>query len=188
MDTFEEATLFALQAHQGMIRKRAGIPYILHPCEVATIVSTMTTDREVLAAAVLHDVVEDTPVSLEQIEERFGARVAKLVACESENKHPEMPKDQSWRLRKEESLADLAAGGRDEHMIWLGDKLSNMRSFYQMLREEGNGFWQHFNQRDSAQQAWYYDTVAQMTSDLSEELAWQEYRRLVDVVFEEELS
>ena len=86
MTLFEEAVMFAVQAHSGMRRKKEEIPYILHPLEVATITSSMTTDERVLAAAVLHDTVEDTPVTIEEITEKFGKRVAELVSSETENK------------------------------------------------------------------------------------------------------
>ncbi len=187
-DIFEDALRFAIDAHAGMVRKSAQSPYILHPLEVATIVGTMSADKELLAAAVLHDVVEDTPCTLADIEERFGQRVAALVAAETEDKRPELPASETWRLRKEESLAVLARSSREVKIIWLGDKLSNMRSFLRSYRERGAALWEHFNQKDPAQQAWYYSSIAEHTSELSDELAWQEYDRLVRIVFEEELA
>ncbi len=88
MDTiFEKAVLFALKAHEGQKRKDGGV-YILHPLETAVIVGTMTNDLEVLAAAVLHDTVEDTPVTMDDIVNNFGKRVAGLVAHETEDKRP----------------------------------------------------------------------------------------------------
>lgn len=81
-----EAIIFAANAHEGQFRKGTQIPYILHPMETAAIVGTMTTDDETLAGAVLHDVVEDTDATADEIEELFGRHVAALVASESENK------------------------------------------------------------------------------------------------------
>ena len=73
-----KAIAFATKAHGGQRRKGTDIPFILHPMEVGMIVSRMTDDAEVIAAAVLHDVVEDCQsVSVEQIAEEFGERVAK---------------------------------------------------------------------------------------------------------------
>ena len=88
MSLFDDAARFAVEAHADMTRKGGGLPYILHPFEVATIAASMTSDEEVLAAALLHDVVEDAGVDFNELRERFGNRVADLVASETENKYP----------------------------------------------------------------------------------------------------
>lgn len=182
MTVFEEAIIFAVRAHQGMIRKNES-PYIAHPLEVAAICATLTTDPEVLAAAVLHDTVEDTDVTPEEIRAKFGDRVADLVASETENKHPEMPREASWRLRKEESLRMLEqATDPGVRILWMGDKLSNIRSFYRRhLR--GIPIWDGFNQKDPAQQAWYYRTIVSLLSDLKDSEAWQELNYCIEAIF-----
>ena len=76
MSLFDDAARFAVDAHAGMLRKGDAIPYVLHPFEVASIAATITTDEEVLAAALLHDTVEDADASLDRIRELFGDRVA----------------------------------------------------------------------------------------------------------------
>ena len=185
MTVFDEAIRFAVEAHGGMTRRRTSAPYILHPLEAAVIAGTMTTDEEVLAAAVLHDTVEDTAVTIEEIRERFGDRVAELVLSETENKYPEIPKLESWRRRKEESLEKLhQAEDPGVKLLWLGDKLSNMRSFFRAWRISGNTIWESFNQKDPAQQAWYYRTIVELLSDLKGYEAWQEFKYMVDAVFE----
>lgn len=82
----DKAIVFAINAHKGQFRKGTDIPYILHPLEAATIVGTMTTDDEIIVGAVLHDVVEDTNTTIEEIRKLFGERVAEFVASESEDK------------------------------------------------------------------------------------------------------
>lgn len=185
---FEDAMRFALEAHAGMVRKAAGTPYILHPMEVASIAATMTADIEVLSAAVLHDVVEDTPYTLADIEDRFGPRVAELVAAETENKREGLPPEQTWRIRKEESLVDLERSDRDAKILWVSDKLSNMRSFYRLFKEKGSALWDAFNQSDPAQQAWYYTNIVELCCELSDQAAWKELDQLVRFVFAEELQ
>ena len=180
---FDRALHFAIDAHAGMARRSAGQPYILHPLEVAAIVSTMSTDEELLAAAVLHDTVEDTPTTIEDIEERFGARVAAFVSVDTEDKREDLPASETWRIRKEESLEVLASASRDEKILWLSDKLSNMRSFLCLHRAQGHAFWNGFNQKDPYQQAWYYRTIRDLLSELRGEAAWQEYAWLVEQVF-----
>ncbi len=185
MTEFEEAICFAVEAHSGVTRKRESTPYILHPMEAAVIVGTLTSDSEVLAAAVLHDTVEDTGVSIEELEVRFGPRVAALVASETENKYPGQPKSETWRTRKEESLAELAAAeDPGVKLLWLGDKLSNIRSLYRSWKISGDAIWKTFNQRDPTQQAWYYRSVTAALIELKGYEAWQELNELVETVFE----
>lgn len=184
MSLLDDAIVFAVGAHSGMRRKIGLKPYILHPMEVAAIVGTMTGDEEVLAAALLHDVAEDTEYTLADIEARFGSRVAHLVAGDTENKRPQIPPEQSWRIRKEETLQRLAeAKDIAVKMLWLGDKLSNMRSFYSQYLIDGDKLWKHFNQTDPAEQAWYYRSVAENTKELSGYPAWCEYNELTEKVF-----
>ena len=84
MTLVTQAVIFAAQAHDGAARKGSEIPYIVHPMEVVAIASTMTDDPQVLAAAALHDVMEDCGVTFETLSERFGVRVARLVCEESQ--------------------------------------------------------------------------------------------------------
>ena len=184
MDKVTKAIEFAARAHDGMIRKKDKTPYILHPLEAAVIVGSMTEDRDVISAAVLHDVVEDTNIPIEVIEEHFGPRVRYLVESETEDKRADLPPEDTWRIRKEESLIELEkCGDTDVLMLWLGDKLSNMRSFYRIWKTEGDSMWQSFNQNDPDQQKWYYSRIAELTSCLKECSAWLEYNELVKLVF-----
>ncbi len=184
MRLFDEAIVLAVRAHSGQHRKGTGLPYIIHPLEAAAIAATLTEDEEILAAAVLHDTVEDTDTTIEEIEARFGLRVAALVASETENKYPGRPKSETWRLRKEESLAALAkATDPGVKLLWLGDKLSNMRSLYRGWEISGDAIWRNFNQKDPAQQAWYYRALTAALSELKGYEAWQELNELVETVF-----
>lgn len=188
MDLLDEAIRFATAAHSGMYRKKSKIPYILHPMETAAIAGTMTDDKEVLAAAMLHDTVEDAGVLPEEIREKFGERVAFLVSCETENKREGVPRSESWLVRKEETMATLKnTDDRGVRILVLSDKLSNMRSFCRRYEKYGDALWQEFNQKDKSKQRWYYETIADLLSgDLRDTEAWKEYRRLIDRVFGKE--
>jgi myo-inositol-1(or 4)-monophosphatase len=184
MELVSEAITFAVKAHDGMRRKKSSVPYILHPMEAAVIVSTMTDDPHLIAAAVLHDVVEDAGIPIEEIETKFGTRVRELVQSETENKRDHLPPAETWRIRKEESLAVLKnAENTDVLMVWLGDKLANMRSLYRDWKVEGDAMWHKFNQKDAREQAWYYHTIAALTQRLSHTSAWLEYKTLTEIVF-----
>ena len=184
MELVSEAIAFAVKVHDGMRRKKSELPYILHPMEAAVIVGTMTDDQNLIAAAVLHDVVEDAGVSIQEIEERFGKRVRELVASETEDKRADLPPAETWRIRKEESL-DMLKNADDDAvlMIWLGDKLANMRSIYRDFKVEGVQMWQRFNQKDVSEQAWYYRSIVHLTERLSDTSAWLEYKTLTELVF-----
>ena len=180
----DRAIVFATKAHSGTLRKKDGIPYILHPMEVASIAGGITTDVEVLTAALLHDTVEDTDVTLDTIKSQFGDRVAALVASETEDKRRDRSPAETWMQRKVESLAALRnAVDPGVHVLWLSDKLANMRSFARQYEKEGDRMWKDYNQTDPVQQAWYYRTIEALTSDLKDTYAWKELRALNARVF-----
>ena len=184
MELVSEAIVFAVKAHDGMRRKKSESPYVLHPMEAAVIVGSMTDDQNVIGAAALHDVVEDAGITIDEIEEKFGKRVRELVESETEDKRADLPPADTWRIRKEESLAFLKSTNDDEVlMVWIGDKLANMRSNYRDWKVEGDAMWQRFNQKDVSQQAWYYRSIVDLTNRLSDTSAWLEYKTLTELVF-----
>ena len=127
-ELLNKAIAFASRAHNGQKRKLAGSPYILHPIEAAAIVSSITTDQEILAAIVLHDTIEDCDVSPDEIKEVFGSRVCSLVLHETEDKMRGIPPQDTWDTRKKSSLEKLRKSDDPAvKLMWLGDKLSNLR-------------------------------------------------------------
>lgn len=184
MELVSEAIVFAVKAHDGMRRRKGDAPYVLHPMEAAVIVGTMSDDQNLIAAAALHDVVEDAGVTIDEIEQHFGKRVRQLVECETENKREELPPEETWQIRKEESLQTLK-NTEDPAvlMVWLGDKLANMRAIYRDWKVEGDTMWSRFHQPDPSVQAWYYTTIAELTKPLAHTAAWEEYKTLTDLVF-----
>lgn len=182
----EKALCFAENAHRGSCRKGTTIPYIIHPLEVASIVSGLTDDAEIIAAATLHDVVEDTEFTISDIKAEFGPRVAELVAYESEDKMRHIPAEESWRIRKERFLEGLQDAPIEAKMICLGDKLSNMKQTVITHREKGSAMWQVFNQKDESVQAWYYRSVAKKLEEFKDTEYWKRYVSYLDEVFGKE--
>lgn len=182
-EILNKAIVFATNVHSGQFRKSTDIPYILHPLEAAAIVGTMTTDDEILAAAVLHDVVEDTDTTVEQVLELFGDRVARLVASESENKREDLPAESTWKIRKAETLQHLKTAPTEVKMITLGDKLSNIRAIYRDHVSLGDEVWNRFNQKDPNQHHWYYQSIADCMPELSNFEAYKEYVELIQKTF-----
>ena len=179
----DQALVFAVKAHEGQFRKGTQIPYILHPMEAASIVGTMTTDDEIIAAAALHDVVEDTETTVDDVIALFGSRVGSLVASESENKREDLPAESTWKVRKQETLDHLKTAPIEVKMITLGDKLSNIRAIYRDYQAIGDELWLRFNQKDKREHYWYYSGIAQCISELDGFQAYKEYCELVEKTF-----
>lgn len=178
-----KAIAFATEAHKGTLRKGSKLPYILHPLETGVIVSTMTNDETVIAAAILHDVLEDTEVTYAKLKQEFG-KAADYVQSESENKRRDLPPESTWKIRKQETIAHLKQETRREiKMIALADKLSNIRSLYHDYQKLGDELWQRFHEKRKSEQGWYYKELVEALSDLDDTLAWHEYRNLVEAVF-----
>lgn len=180
----EKAAMFAVNAHRGMTRKVNHEPFILHPMEVAANVASMSNDQEVIAAALLHDVVEDTSCTLEDILQNFGPRVTELVGAETEDKRPEMSPEQSWKLRKREAIDSLDHASLDAKKLFVADKLSNLRSLHRSWIKYGDMVFESFHMKDPAEQHWYYRSVADKTKELSDQAAWMEMDMLIQIIFE----
>ncbi len=156
----QKAMVFAAMKHEGYVRKGTTIPYFTHVMEAMEIVSRMTEDEKVRAAAVLHDTLEDTPTTKEELIHFFGRRVADLVAAESENKRRDRPEAETWLERKLETIRHLEKAGTEIRMIALGDKLSNIRAIYRDYQVYGDRLWEKFNNPDPKAQGMYYCSLA----------------------------
>ena len=95
-----DAIAYAVLMHRPDLRKGTTMPYIVHPLEVMHILEVMTGDKHLMAAGVLHDVVEDTDATIENVYAKFGEDIGALVAG-----HTEMHKDDPWEKRKQEAYA-----------------------------------------------------------------------------------
>lgn len=177
---FDKAVKFAVEAHQGTERRGKGYPYIIHPMEAASIVASITNDQEMLVAAILHDTIEDTDVTIEQVREQFGDRVAELV------QHETAPLDENltWREKKTAQIKQLANAPYDCKVVALGDKLSNMRGIAWDYRKIGDEVWKLFHAPNGKTDVeWYYRSLDKALSELSDTLAYQEYVGLLEEVF-----
>ncbi len=185
MTTLGKAIKFAVDAHGDTPRKGKTRLYILHPLEVMTIVASLTEDENVLAAAVLHDVVEDAGVTEAEIRSAFGKDVAALVKAESENKMRDFPPEASWKARKQATIDHLAGLEKDALLICLGDKLANIREMSRDYKAIGDELWARFNQKDKKAHEWYYGSVFQILAKaLGEVPPIREYRALLKEVFD----
>ena len=183
MDTslFDRAAQYAIEAHRGTERRGKGFPYIIHPMEAAAIVATVTNDPEMLAAAILHDTVEDTDTTIEQIEALFGPRVAHLVQIETAEKGA------SWRERRQAQLDRFRMADRDCKIVALGDKLSNLRAIALDYRALGDTLWGRFHAQGGKKDIeWYYRGLASALDELADTAPHREFLALIEETFPSE--
>ena len=180
-DLLDRAVAFAAAKHAGVKRKETSIPYITHVVEAMEIVCRLTEDEEVRAAAVLHDTLEDTDTTREELAELFGERVADLVAAESENKREGQPEEETWTVRKQETIRHLSEANTEIRIIALGDKLSNIRAMYRDYMVIGEKLWERFNQKDPVMQGMYYGLLANVFFEDEKLRNTPEYREYVEL-------
>ncbi|MBA3974212.1 MAG: phosphohydrolase [Candidatus Solibacter sp.] len=174
-----DAIEFAAAAHHGQYRKGTTIPYLMHPLSAARTVIDAGCPEYVVTAAILHDIIEDTRHTVDDIRARFGDRVAELVdACSEPNHH-----GASWEERKQNTLDTLAATTDQEVLlVAIADKLDNIRSIREDFALRGELTWNRFK-RGRDQQAWYYRSLSEVFSRQMAAGAGQRLARL----FEEEV-
>jgi len=182
-ELLDKAIIFAVNAHHNTERRGKGFPYIVHPMEAVEIVATITTDQELLAAAALHDTIEDTDVTVEQIRTTFGDRIANLVHAESDQFTEGVSEADSWHDRKRAAIKRLAEAPHDAKIVAMGDKLSNMRAIWRDYMTIGDELWKIFHVTDKASHEWHYRGLAASLSELSDTFAYKEFTHLIDEVF-----
>ncbi|HVN07907.1 MAG TPA: HD domain-containing protein [Patescibacteria group bacterium] len=151
---FDEAFLYAHEAHRDQKRKKTNRPYISHLMGVASLVLQYGGDEDQAIAALLHDVVEDCGGAprLAEIREKFGERVARIVdGCTDSDEIPKPP----WLERKQKYVERVGGEPEEVLLVSAADKLYNMREILMDLREHGPGVWERFKgKRDGS--LWYY--------------------------------
>ncbi|NMA74492.1 MAG: bifunctional (p)ppGpp synthetase/guanosine-3',5'-bis(diphosphate) 3'-pyrophosphohydrolase [Bacteroidales bacterium] len=182
-----KAIEFATLCHANQARKGTEIPYILHCLEAGTIAANLTNkdgmvDDEVVAAAILHDTIEDAYVSYESLKEIFNENIADLVQNQSEDK------SKSWQERKEATINFLLENkSKEVEISTLADKLSNMRSIYRDYKADGEELWKKFN-AGKASQHWYYKSIASSLSQIRNSDEYREFVELIKQTFEQKID
>ena len=153
MDVIEKALKTAAKVHEKQYRKGTDIPYITHPVAVGMILMKAGYSEELVAAGILHDTVEDTDLSLQDIEQLFGRNIAQIVEGCSE---PD--KSLSWEDRKKHTIEYLKSAPEEIRVVACADKLHNIRSIASDIEQFGEQVWGRFK-RGKEQQEWYYTHV-----------------------------
>ncbi|PIC88232.1 hypothetical protein CSV72_02375 [Sporosarcina sp. P20a] len=153
MNTIEKAFQFALHKHRGQFRKGTDIPYITHPFAVSMILKHHQYSDDIVAAGLLHDTLEDTDTTANEIQCQFGDKVLDLVLAASEQ-----DKTLSWEERKRHTIKELARKNTDQLAVIVADKLHNLRSIQEDVDCVGDDVWSRFN-RGKREQSWYYMSI-----------------------------
>ena len=149
LDLVDKAMKFASKAHDGDYRKSEKIPYIYHPTMLAFYLMKYDFSDEVIAAALLHDTVEDTDTTIEDIEQEFGKEVKDLVAACTENKND------SWEDRKGHQIEAIKTAPFHVVAIKCADKLNNMGDIARDYEVKGDSIFENFS-KGYDKQKWYY--------------------------------
>jgi (p)ppGpp synthase/HD superfamily hydrolase len=155
------ALWLAEEAHRGQLRKGRAVPYVLHPVCVASLLLTAGADEDLVVAGYLHDVVEDSSVTLAEIEERFGPRVAHLVDEVTERKVEDDGTPIPWEVRRRATIEHLAEVDGGVIALKAADVAINLGDVVIDYAEVGDALWQRFN-APAAAQLWYYRRVAEI--------------------------
>lgn len=170
----------AAVAHRDQVRKGTDVPYISHPAAVGVMLTEAGCDEEVVAAGILHDTVEDTPVTLGDVRRLFGGRVAAIVEGCSE---PD--KGAPWEERKIHTLEHLRTAPWEVRTVSCADKLHNARTMLAEYERQGEALWSRFK-RGRAEQEWYYRGLVEVLCDVQtgREIPFcDEFRDVVDRLF-----
>ena len=158
-----DAIEFAVKAHAGQLRKGSSLPYVFHPLGAARTLIECGCSQEIVAAAILHDTIEDTSVTYEDIRSSFGEEVAGLVR---EVSAPDM--EDSWENRKGHTIEHLKDAPKDVLLLACADKLDNIASIRNDYAMLGEAVWERFN-RPGDRQKWYYQSLADVFLSRREE-------------------
>ena len=180
----DKAMHFAIDAHANTERRGKGFPYAVHLMEAVEIVATITSDQEILAAAALHDTVEDTDVTIDQLRREFGDRVAELVEYESDKCANGFSERDSWVDRKKAGIERLINAPYDAKIVAMGDKLSNMRAIARDYERIGDELWKIFHSPNGKpDHEWRYRELAVALFDLAGTPAYREFVTLLEKTF-----
>jgi hypothetical protein len=153
MNVIQKAINFAGKAHRSQNRKGTDIPYITHPFAVGMLLQQAKCSDAVIAAGILHDTLEDTTTTFEELTEQFGDRIANLVQAASEQ-----DKSLPWMERKQHTIDMLKNAYIEEIQVITADKLHNLQSIKDDLEMVGDSVWERFNHGKRDQQ-WYYTSI-----------------------------
>lgn len=180
MNIKEKAKLFAIRAHMGQVRKsEPDKPMIMHPIGVGQLLESFGYDDNVVAAGYLHDVVEDTKYTIEDIEKEFDSDIASLVMGASE---PD--KSLPWEKRKKHTIEETKKLPLRNKLVICADKINNLEDLFLKFEKSGERDFSAFK-RGEEQQIWYYTSIYEslITGEDKELPIFVKLKDILDKVF-----
>ncbi len=171
MTLIDTALQLAIEAHKGQ-KRHEGTPYITHPVAVALMIARHGFDDNVVVAALVHDVLEDTKVTESEMRLKLGDAVADIVAAVSYDHS--LP----WREQRERYIESVRQAGEGAMAVSVADKIHNAQSLLDLHAQGGQDVWDNFNATQE-QKLWFEEAMLAMLKE-----AWQhplvgEYEALV---------
>ncbi len=173
MTLIEKAIRIAVVAHKEQIRKTDSSPYVAHPLMVAFKLMKHNFSDEVIAAAITHDVLEDTEFPEEKLKEELGDEVLAIIKGVSEDT------DLEWEKRKEKYIESVKNGGEEIWAVSIADKIHNAESLIDFHGEHGPDTWGKFS-RPKDQKLWFEEEMLKMLQESWQHPLVDEYKVLVD--------
>ncbi len=169
----EKAMILALKAHEGQMRKEAPISYIVHPVRVAILLARYGFPDEVVAGGLVHDVVEDTCFSLDDIKNDLGENIANLIA-------PVTHDDTlSWDEKKKAYIESVCAASEYAKAISTADKIANAESLIAAHARDGHVIWRYFN-AGRTKKLWFEEAMLAMLNASWKHPLVDAYSRVVE--------
>lgn len=167
---------YAQEKHKNQVRKGSQIPYMTHIYDVARILINNHAPAHVVVAGILHDTLEDTNATPQEIESLFGKQVLSIVEEETENK------SLAWRARKQDRIDHLKTASTECKMVKCADMLANLSDLHQNIKSDGEGIWAFF--RGTKQDTmWYYDSMIEVMKELENMQMYVALKKLFAKVF-----
>lgn len=179
LELIDYAIYFATKAHTGQKRKsEPEVDMIFHPFTVGMILQRAGANTNCVIAGILHDVVEDTKYTLEDIKNEFGPEIANIVDEVSEDK------SLKWKERKIEAINKIKTASIEGKFVECVDKISNLETLYALYKEEGEKVWESFN-KPKEEQKWYYTSMydAVLMNTTEENKLFERYKKILDKLF-----
>lgn len=180
-----KAYRYAANAHYGQYRKGTAIPYFTHIITTVNYCMELTDDVEIIQAAILHDTIEDTSVTLQDLRQNFSERVARIVEADTEDKRRDRPASETWEIRKRETVQHLSDKPYEAKLVMLADKTANAESLFREWERIGDVVWEKFNMKDKKKQEWYFRSVADCLAEFSDTSVMKKLMEYIDRLFGE---
>jgi (p)ppGpp synthase/HD superfamily hydrolase len=158
MNIIEKATRIAVEVHEGQRRKVDGLPYIIHPVMVALKLAKYNFPDKVIAAALAHDILEETKYPEEKLRKELGDEVAEIVKAVTNENIPD------WEEKKKKYVESVLNGSKDAKAVSVADKIHNLESLLIAYEEQGLSIWGKFN-RGKEKKIWFENEVLKMLKD-----------------------